>query len=1038
MNYETQDNIFTINNMSGLQKLSQLLQQDIQEKGVQSYQPKILKKGGRLTAKAKKFNQRMIREGKMNKYLGGDKFYNAKTQRFVNKPIDRRNGNIKQSFLNKNTRFGDTFVPKKETLDFRYVAGQSQAVDWTNENELFNNDLLRKIIIDNGIQGSYRIIINRSGDNIFDNSFVIDSNFWKNNGYQFLVDSSSMIWNNDLNSGEVITFVFTKESLLPTQYYQQSYLDGINHCFFSNIIDWAKNVLESTKSKSTMKKYQAIINKIKGKISNDKKKRTEDKQGYLELYKKGIPEKKIGEVCEDLQIGVSIDQPFSNKILFEYKSNKKPLKIFRFLNTRLNHIEYNQKPITFDNVYKSYEPKTISRVDMINKYNELNDDKQLVIYSKDKYGVKSIRTLDECYTLENKYQESVNKFEYETGLKWCSIDAKKYPLLQKFIDLGTHFNGTIDFIDTTEFKDEIPNNIHHIDMTKAYTQFKKSKYYCGFMGKITDFRKVDNYDVNGLYFINNIDFSGCNKKFIELNERLGWFYNGNVYSKAELEALKKYGANFQVEFGAMGTRFDFEFNNDMVNTKELIEFNDNEFKISYYCKWAGMNCRINETKNFYMRGDKNYFQNINSKADIFYCEDGEAKVSYPTEYRYNKKHITAQITAYQRLHMLEQLMNMDLKKLVRVCVDGIYYLPHNCKVNKCFTKKDKLTFNNDPCVNYLSNLINTEVSSPAVIDAMFECLPESRPFYKSELFNSAGGNGKTYYNLIKEEGFINTVYVPHSHKLSSSMIREYQEKVGGKLRVSNHSRILSNLFGIVEGELFKHSVYVVDECSMLTEHQKEFIIKHCLGKVIFLGDLDCQALPITNCNESYFLKLQKAYPNGIPKKFMTQMTSKGIDNVDKLLVDVNYRFKDEKIKSVIKEVRQNIKNKIDYKKLDLQMVDKEFVKTNYKKEDIILVLRGNDKNTKTNLNDEWTETFKDIQKFKVLDNTRDYKNGEIIFDDVKGVKRQLRHGYTIHSVQGETFKNNIFIDMRYMNDNRLFYTAISRANYWKQIYLIYN
>ena len=40
-------------------------------------------------------------------------------------------------------------------------------------------------------------------------------------------------------------------------------------------------------------------------------------------------------VCEDLQIEVVIEQPLNNtEKLFEYRSNKKPLKKFKFLNTR--------------------------------------------------------------------------------------------------------------------------------------------------------------------------------------------------------------------------------------------------------------------------------------------------------------------------------------------------------------------------------------------------------------------------------------------------------------------------------------------------------------------------------------------------------------------------------------------------------------------------------------------------------------------------------------------------------------------------------
>ena len=69
-------------------------------------------------------------------------------------------------------------------------------------------------------------------------------------------------------------------------------------------------------------------------------------------------------------------------------------------------------------------------------------------------------------------------------------------------------------------------------MTKAYTQFKHSKYYSGFMGKITDFRKCDNYKQKGLYHIINLDLTNCNEKFKKLNKDLGWFYTDNIYTDA--------------------------------------------------------------------------------------------------------------------------------------------------------------------------------------------------------------------------------------------------------------------------------------------------------------------------------------------------------------------------------------------------------------------------------------------------------------------------------------------------------------------------
>lgn len=1029
MNFSGSNIMFDNNNMSsGVSKLKQLLDLDIQDKGNKTYQPKQILRGGVLTKKAKKFNERMIREGKMSEYIAGDKVYNRATDRFISKPIDRRSGKVKQSFLKKNTLFGDTFAPKKETLDFRYVADKDNFESgYNNNNDLYNNDILRKIINDNGIQGGYRIIITRSGDKLIDQSFMIDTNFWNTNKFLFQVDSDFMVWNYDIKKGEVVTFIFTKETLLPHQYYEQSYLAGVNHCFLTPILNWAKTTFDNAVAKSTKNRYQAIINKIVGKESKDKKKRTEKKLGYMEQYKAGIPESKISAICDDLKISVEIEQPFSNNKLFEYES-KGSVKNFKFINSRLDHVEYNVGSISVDRIYKDFEPtKLETRAEINEKLDEIEEANELAICQKDNHGVRSIRTLTEYFTLKNEYADAVNNFEFKTGLKWCSIDALKYPLLQKFIDMGTHFNGTIDFENTTEYKNYIPDTIHHIDMTKAYTQFKKSSFYCGFMGKITDFRKVDNYKENGLYYIYDLDFSNAPKKFIDLNDKLVWFENDNIYTKAELDALECYGVTFKVKYGAMGIKYDFDFTPEMINTKEMVTYNENEFKIAYYAKWCGMNCRINESKSFYMKGSKDYFQNLNTDADIYYCNDGEARITYPTKYQYNKKHITAQITAYQRLNMLEQLYEMDLDKIVRVCVDGIYFKHHDFKMRNEFSYKTKMTFGNDPCDSYLSNLIGGEWP-----EDIFQDIAEPRKFYRSELFNSAGGNGKTYFNLIKEMGFINTVYVPHSHKLASAMIKEYQNERNEKLTVSNHTRILDEPFSKTKGEIFKHNVYVIDECSMLTEHQKEYIFKYCLGKVIFCGDLDCQALPIIN--ENIIKKLTKKYPDGIPKKFISQMTSKDFDHIDKKLVNVNYRFKDDKIKKVIDHVRKNIKNRIDYRKLGLQLITKDQV--DYKKEDIILVSRGANKNITSNLNDEWTKKFKQIKKYKVLDNYTEYKNGDIIFENIKGIKQELRHGYTIHSVQGETFKHKIFIDLRYMKDNRLFYTAISRANYWSQIFLV--
>lgn len=895
--------------------------------------------------------------------------------------------------------------PFKSTLDFRYVY-EDKDVGWSEINELNNNSLLMDIIRKNNINGNYRLII-KSNDlgKLIDKEYVIDSNFWKNHGDDFRVNSENMIWNYKINDGDIIYFIFTKEKRLSFNYYQQRFLDGINHCFFEPIYEYFNDVIDNTKSKSTKLKYTQKINIIKGK----KLKSGIIKIGLEEEYKKGIPECDIGIVCEKLQIGVDIEQPFNTNKLFEYRSNKKSLKVFKYLNTRLNHLEENEKSCNFDNIYKGFEPIKVDKHQLLEIQKELNKTQELCIFNKNSNGISSIRTLNNFYMLDDNFYDVQTEFEKETGLNYCSIDALKYPYLQDFIDNSIHYNGTIDFKDTSIYRENknIAENIKHIDMNKAYTQFKKSKYYTGFCGKITDFRKVDNYKQKGFYFIENLDLSNCNEKFKNLNDVLIWFQNKNIYTDAELTALKENGGKFNVISGAFGLNIDFEFSDAMKNNKVEIELNGETIKIPYYSKYCGLITKTDKTKSFYMKGEKEFFESINDNTlSIFMPENDnnetEARISFNKKYIYNKKHITAQITAYQRLNMLEQLLKMDYNKLIRICVDGIYFEDHKFNIDECFSYKEKMTFKNAPHNEYLNNLILLNS-----VNSIKQPQADTREFYKKELFKGAGGNGKTYYNLFIDKGLINPVYVAHSWKLATTMKNNYFKEFNKILDVSVHCRLYIKPY--CDSLINKYSNYIIDECSMITEEEKEQIFK-INGKVILCGDIGFQLEPV-NIGE--------------------QMNESGFDNITEF--KKNYRFKSKKIKSIIDFVRININKNIDYKNIGLQTIKKNKIKNIYNhQKDIILRFHNELKDTFKGCN--YTEHFKELKKYKVLENTRDYKNGEIIFDDIK-IKKELRHAYTVHSVQGESYKGNIFIDIKGF-DNKLFYTAISRTEYFKQIYLI--
>ena len=90
------------------------------------------------------------------------------------------------------------------------------------------------------------------------------------------------------------------------------------------------------------------------------------------------------------------------------------------------------------------------------------------------------------------------------------------------------------------------------------------------------------------------------------------------------------------------------------------------------------------------------------------------------------------------------------------------------------------------------------------------------------------------------------------------------------------------------------------------------------------------------------------------------------------------------------------------------------------------------------LKEKYTELFKDKEKYIITNNTRDYSNGEIVYNkpEEQGITYKQRHAFTTHSIQGETATNNLYICISEMFDAKMIYTALSRAKYFNQIHLL--
>ena len=766
----------------------------------------------------------------------------------------------------------------------------------------------------------------------------------------------------------------------------------ISNCLLQPIKDWAIKSYEEAESKSAKYRYKKLIEK-----TND----------YIEKYiLSGVPEDEINNICNDLQIDISISLPLNKEIkLLEEKSNKKALKKFNFINTKFNHIELDKILYQNNNIeyYYGIEGKIFIDEDYLNNLkNTLDLNNKFYIYKMNENKITSIITQNGNYKIRNKFQEITMIFEDKTGLKNCKIcDIEDYEL-SKFVRDSCHYNCSLNFVDNINDN----YNINHIDMSKAYANFKHCNYYNGFLGKITDFRQTNKIMGIGLYQIDNIDFSNCDIKIKELLLKLNIYHNKYIYTSPELKFLEDYKIKFNIICGAWGhSPLDFEFDDSMINEK------DNG--VPYYAKWCGfINSQFLQT-NYILKSSFDYHNILKYYGDnydnITYLENlNETIITINKKNNYHLSHINSFITSYQRLNLIEQLFEFDINSIIKINVDCIYY-NGNKEINlkNVFRHKEFKNFKLNNCDNSLIPLFE-EIENYKYSNINIDYN------YKSKINLGCGGSGKTTKEL-RDDGLIKKIFCPPSWKLARN--KEKEENVN----CSVWHYLLTSDITLRNNILKKYNVLIIDEVSMMTEKQKEFILNEFkLCKIIFCGDLGFQLPPIKD----------------------KEMTIENIENVE--YFNNNYRCKCPKLLELLNNCREFIKSKksldfinnwiIKYFKKNNRIINLEKLKELYDINDMILA--GTNE-----IKDEYTNLFKDkfeMKKLYITSNSRQYSNGEILITNNKivGVSSEERYCYTTHSIQGETAYDKLFIDISRMFDERMFYTALSRAMYFEQIYLV--
>lgn len=854
-------------------------------------------------------------------------------------------------------------------------------------NQLYNKSINIKSVIDNSkslkntsLKSSnlYNSLKSFSGKNIIasysvDNNIILTKNYnvpdkqfskwWNKSSRDWWVNSETLIFDSKPNGTFVI---FEENTFIQNDTIFQHFKDGINHCVLHPIRLW-------TNSLKTPKKINSFNNKL-------------DK--YDIIYVDGIPETSIDSLCKSLNININIYLPLCNIKLYQYYS-KNANKTFNFVNTRKNHVEL------FNN---NLEIINVSRNELLNIKLYLDNNNLFYTYTKDFININSISTLSHKYIFHNPFNDICNLFETTYGLDNCKIDDLDNKELSLFIFNGTNYNSTVDFINIDNLNID---DIYHIDMSKAYANFKSCKYFNGFLGKITDFRYTDSICGIGLYQINNIVFNN-NNLFKKLNDKLNIYHNGNIYTSPELSLLKDMGVSFDIICGCWGIEpFYFDFDDIMLN-------NTDENDCKYYAKWTGRCDSHILKKTFWIKCDIDYFNIIKNNSDFesSYFLNNESSFSKDKIHNFHLGHITAFITAYQRISVLEQLMEIDFDNLIRVCVDGIYFKKQNIILKNVFRFKDTINFNNIASDFYCDKVI---INNPIT----YNC-GSKRTHNNIELHLGQGGSGKTYFNC-NDNGLINVLYVSPSWKLARTKKLEFPN-----IDVSVWNRVFNNS-NFIDKIIKKYNVLIIDEISMLSDNQKNFIFdKYKSLKIIMCGDLGYQLPPVDNdvCN---ILSFQ----NIIEHKNDFRCS-------DPLLINIKNNLRDM-IKNNYNSIIINNWVINHFKSLNKCINIDELISL-YNINDMILSGTNEIKDFYTKL---FINKFKN-EKYYITNTNKYYCNGDIIISDVipTNCVYQIRHCFTVHSIQGETVYNKLFIDSKKMFNSNIFYTAISRAKTLEQIFII--
>jgi len=831
----------------------------------------------------------------------------------------------------------------------------------------------------------------------------------------FVIDSPSKSWSSMelrtrtvTNSGsESAAFVantyviFNVKTQVVAKRNKQSFKEGEVNCFIAPVIKYLQEKEEEYKTVASKKKIQQVIRRAE---SLEK-----------EYRDSGVPEDKIEEICKTLGISVSIYDILKNK-LNEYNPGKN-WKLC-FFNTRFNHLDMGHLSVK-DTPIELTEEQMFNKVVSLVKSGTFfmtqgksvftkqfiswikNTDNK-IIKLKDCPIPALIRCLEASYKLVDTKQAVMMKMDEAIDKTNKSVDAVRYESLAKFLKSGYIVNSKPVFFQDQEAA------IGHLDMNNAYAQFKEAgKYYSGFLGKVWKWSKLNKADKT---FVENhlgyykFKIMGL-RKHKAFFEKLG-LYEGKEYVmfSPEILCLVDMGLSVKILAGAWGSRFDFEF------TPEMIES-------GLFREWSGKLGMDNKDTCFTFYDNQEMAENIkaeHSNVRVYY-NDGQIKVFVPKTSQPTYFHIAGGITSYTRINILMKMKELGVDNIVKVMLDGIYTsVP---VVADDLFKDEKIKEHKDAGNSWYYEY------SEGVEDLCMDWPEFDGISERLTSLEGAGGTGKTH--SILKSSYHKPVYVPPTRLLGRKMNKDM-----GCIWTTLHK--LVGLDGenkkvrnwIEEGNPVPHVIFI-DERTMCSKNMIEKALAMFPESMILLaGDMEGKQWFQTRFGEGNILTDIYDTTGWAVKKYET-----------------DYRAKDDQLKSLKVALRDLMRKcftdggRSDATVIESWLASKVNVVGFFDAVDMFnngcdfwISPKNEDSDRLINNNV--------ISGYRVKHSTREYSKGEALNEDV-GSCCEKRGSFTVHSTQGLTISNGkLFISIYGSFEYSMLYTAISRAVHFDQLVFV--